>query len=39
MSHGCVNMKLAESKLLYEWADVGTKVNIFGKYRTILPKI
>lgn len=39
MSHGCINMKLAESKLLYEWADVGTKVNIFGKYRTILPKI
>lgn len=39
MSHGCINMKLAESKLLYEWADVGTKINIFGKYRTVLPKI
>lgn len=39
MSHGCINMKLADSKLLYEWADVGTQVNIFGKYQTVLPKI
>ena len=39
MSHGCINMKLAESKLLYEWADVGTKISIFGKYQTVLPKI
>jgi lipoprotein-anchoring transpeptidase ErfK/SrfK len=39
MSHGCINMKLDDSRLLYEWADIGTKINIFGKYKTILPKI
>lgn len=39
MSHGCINMKLADSKLLYEWAEVGTKIKIFGKYKTVLPKI
>lgn len=39
MSHGCINMRLADSKKLYEWADIGTKINISGKYRTILPKI
>jgi len=38
MSHGCINMKLTDSKKLYEWADIGTMVKIFGKYKTVLPK-
>ncbi len=28
MSHGCVNLPVEEAKWLYEWADVGTVVNI-----------
>lgn len=39
MSHGCINMKLADSKQLYEWADIGTKVIITGKYQIVLPQI
>jgi lipoprotein-anchoring transpeptidase ErfK/SrfK len=39
MSHGCINMTTADSASLYNWADVGTKINIYGKYQTILPKI
>ena len=39
MSHGCVNMKTTEAALLYKWADIGTQVKIFGKYKTALPKI
>lgn len=26
MSHGCVNMRLADAKFLYDWAPVGTPV-------------
>ncbi|MCE7987970.1 MAG: L,D-transpeptidase [Caldilinea sp. CFX5] len=26
VSHGCVNMRVAEAKALYEWASVGTEV-------------
>jgi lipoprotein-anchoring transpeptidase ErfK/SrfK len=26
VSHGCVNMRLHEAKVLYEWAEVGTEV-------------
>lgn len=32
MSHGCVNMKTPEAKLLYEWATVNTPVVIYGKF-------
>jgi lipoprotein-anchoring transpeptidase ErfK/SrfK len=28
MSHGCVNLPTAEAEWLYNWADVGTLVNI-----------
>lgn len=28
MSHGCVNMRTSEACTLYEWASVGTRVNI-----------
>ncbi len=28
MSHGCVNMKTEEAAVVYNWADVGTKVVI-----------
>jgi len=28
MSHGCVNLPTTEAEWLYEWADVGTLVNI-----------
>jgi hypothetical protein len=39
MSHGCINMTTADSATLYNWANVGTKVFIYGKYQTVLPKI
>ncbi len=39
MSHGCINMTTADSASLYSWAEVGTKVKIYGKYKTILPRI
>jgi len=32
MSHGCVNMKTEEIAKLYAWAEVGTKIDIYGKY-------
>lgn len=28
MSHGCVNMRISEAGWLYEWASVGTLVNV-----------
>ncbi len=29
MSHGCVNMLTAQAKMIYDWADIGTKVIIY----------
>ncbi|MFA5047743.1 MAG: FG-GAP-like repeat-containing protein [Patescibacteria group bacterium] len=29
MSHGCVNMKTPEAKVIYDWADMGTPVIIY----------
>lgn len=34
MSHGCVNMKTPEAAQIYEWADVGTPIYIYGRYVT-----
>lgn len=28
MSHGCINLNIDDAQWLYEWADVGTPVNI-----------
>lgn len=28
MSHGCINMRTSEAGWLYEWASVGTLVNV-----------
>ncbi|MDR0416142.1 MAG: L,D-transpeptidase, partial [Propionibacteriaceae bacterium] len=28
VSHGCVNMKTADAKALYDWAPLGTKVEV-----------
>ena len=28
-SHGCVNVPLASAEWLYNWANVGTKVEVF----------
>ena len=39
MSYGCINMTTDDSALLYNWAEIGTPVIIYGKYQTILPKI
>jgi hypothetical protein len=33
MSHGCINMKTAEAKVMFEWADMSTPIIIFGKYQ------
>ncbi|HOZ80603.1 MAG TPA: L,D-transpeptidase [Candidatus Woesebacteria bacterium] len=32
MSHGCINMKTPEAKVIYDWAEVGTPIVIYGKY-------
>ena len=29
MSHGCDNMLTAQAKMIYDWADIGTKVIIY----------
>lgn len=31
MSHGCVNMRTVDAEKLYGWADVGTKITIYGQ--------
>lgn len=28
-SHGCVNLKLTDAQWLYDWAQVGTRVEVF----------
>ncbi|KAB8141964.1 L,D-transpeptidase [Chloroflexia bacterium SDU3-3] len=28
MSHGCINLNIDDAQWLYEWADIGTSVNI-----------
>ena len=30
MSHGCVNLRTADAQWLFNWAPVGTVVNIHG---------
>jgi hypothetical protein len=30
MSHGCINVGLTDSEWIYNWADVGTKVEVVG---------
>ncbi len=32
MSHGCINMKIADAADLFNWAEVGTEIKIYGKY-------
>lgn len=29
MSHGCVNMKTSEAKIVYDWSEIGTPVIIY----------
>lgn len=36
MSHGCINMKTTEVGSIYDWAEVGTKITIVGKYQSRL---
>ena len=28
MSHGCINTKLEDAKWMYDWANIGTMVEI-----------
>ena len=30
-SHGCVNLQLGDAELLFNWAEVGTRVIIYGQ--------
>lgn len=39
MSHGCINMTTEDSALLYNWAEIGTPIIIYGEYKTVLPKL
>lgn len=32
MSHGCINMKTADAAEVFNWAEVGTEIRIYGKY-------
>lgn len=34
MSHGCINMKTTDVAQIYEWAQVGTKITIYGRYQS-----
>lgn len=31
MSHGCVNMRTVDAEKLFAWAEVGTKITIYGE--------
>lgn len=33
MSHGCINMRTPEAKIIYEWADKSTPIIVYGKYQ------
>lgn len=33
MSHGCINMKTSEVAQIFEWAKVGTRITIYGKFK------
>jgi hypothetical protein len=33
MSHGCINVSYDNMEALYNWADLGTKVNIINEYK------
>lgn len=30
MSHGCINMKIAEAQFVYNWSSVGTRVTVYN---------
>ena len=32
ISHGCINMRQADAKVVYDFAEVGTRVVVTGKY-------
>jgi len=32
MSHGCINMRTADAAEVFNWAEVGTEIRIYGKY-------
>lgn len=36
MSHGCINMRISEASQIYNFADVGTQITVFGKYNSKL---
>lgn len=39
MSHGCINMTIEESKVIFDWADMDTPIEIYGKMPVIqLPR-
>jgi hypothetical protein len=33
VSHGCVNLKLPDAKMMYDWAIVGTQVNVYSSLK------
>ncbi|MCX6739735.1 MAG: L,D-transpeptidase family protein [Candidatus Parcubacteria bacterium] len=33
VSHGCVNLKLPDAKMMYNWAIIGTPVNIYSSIK------
>ncbi len=33
MSHGCINMRISEAGQIYSFADIGTQITVFGKYK------
>jgi len=35
MSHGCINMTIDESKVIFDWADMDTPIEIYGKMPVI----
>ena len=35
MSHGCINMTIDESKVIFDWVDMDTLIEIYGKMPVI----
>jgi hypothetical protein len=33
VSHGCVNLKIPDAKMMYDWAIVGTQVNVYSSIK------
>lgn len=38
MSHGCLNMSIPDSLTVFNWAEIGTPITIYGRYSPLSKK-